>query len=342
VRSEHPPDLAWGDRQVYWYVAEGSSKTFRRVKVNRSKQGSAGATKLSATFEVPAGKFRFFECFSAPGKEALGPAGIHHSCHKGRDFQDDATGKEKQYTASYFFGHGKSPNGFPYPYRVRNAASYLRSRAGYTGFAVMDSEGRLSGQDIHRTFVSASVVKAMLLVAYLSRRGIRGHRLSAASRSVLHPMITRSDNAAASRVFATIGTRGLARLARRAGMHHFAPSYAWGDTRIAAADQARFFYRIDRLVPRRHRGYARGLLRSVVPYQRWGIPRALPRRTRVYFKGGWRPAGSGWIVHQVALLERGRRRMSLAVLTDRDRSEGYGHETIRGIAARLLPVLAER
>ena len=70
IRSEHPPDLDWGDHKAYWYVAEGSSDTFRRVRRNRSKQGSAGVTKLSATFRVPAGKFRFFECFSAPGKEA--------------------------------------------------------------------------------------------------------------------------------------------------------------------------------------------------------------------------------------------------------------------------------
>ena len=46
------------------------------------------------------------------------------------------------------------------------------------------------------------------------------------------------------------------------------------------------------------------------------------------------------LVNQSAFLERGHRRMSLSVLTDHDRSYGYGHETIRGVAARLLPVLA--
>jgi hypothetical protein len=60
----------------------------------------------------------------------------------------------------------------------------------------------------------------------------------------------------------------------------------------------------------------------------------------VFFKGGWRPENGGWIIHQVALVERGKRRASLAVLTDGDRTDGYGHETIRGIAKRVLRPLA--
>jgi hypothetical protein len=45
-------------------------------------------------------------------------------------------------------------------------------------------------------------------------------------------------------------------------------------------------------------------------------------------------------VHQVALVERGDRRVALAVLTDSDRTEAYGHETIRGVARRALRPLA--
>jgi hypothetical protein len=155
-------------------------------------------------------------------------------------------------------------------------------------------------------------------------------------------MITRSDNGAATRVRAIVGNRGLARLARRAGMTDFATAYAWGNTQLTAADQARFFVEIDKLVPPRHRRYARDLLRSIVPDQRWGIAAALPRGARAYFKGGWRPAAGGWIVNQAALVESRKVRVSLAVLTDHDRSDGYGHETIRGLTKRLLRPLAQR
>jgi Beta-lactamase enzyme family len=198
------------------------------------------------------------------------------------------------------------------------------------------SWGSRAGYQMH----SASVVKAMLLVAYLNQPKVRHHHLDFGSRALLRPMIIRSDNNAASRVRRIVGNVGLERVARRAHMQHFASDPNWGDTHIAAADQARFFFRIDRLLPPRHRRYGLSLLAHVVGPQRWGIPQGLPGRTRVFFKGGWRPENGGWIIHQVALVERGNRRASLAVLTDDDRTDGYGHETIRGIARRVLRPLA--
>jgi hypothetical protein len=42
------------------------------------------------------------------------------------------------------------------------------------------------------------------------------------------------------------------------------------------------------------------------------------------------------VTHQVALLKRGDRRVSLAILTTGNPSHPYGTETIRGIAKRLL------
>jgi hypothetical protein len=154
-------------------------------------------------------------------------------------------------------------------------------------------------------------------------------------------MIRRSGNGAASRIHAVVGSRGLERVARRARMKDFATSQSWAGTQITAADQARLFARIDMLVPRRHRRYARYLLAHVVESQRWGIPPALPKGARAYFKGGWRPEEGGWLVHQAALVENGSRRVSIAVLTDHDRSEGYGHESIRGVAKRALWPLAQ-
>jgi hypothetical protein len=86
-------------------------------------------------------------------------------------------------------------------------------------------------------------------------------------------------------------------------------------------------------VPGAHRRYARKLLSSIVPEQRWGMaPVARRERVKIFFKGGWR---SG-ITHQVALLERGRRRIALAVLTSGSPSMAYGQETIERIAVRIL------
>jgi hypothetical protein len=225
----------------------------------------------------------------------------------------------------------------------RSARAYARGRLGRVSFSLVDDQGRVHSWLGRRTFYSASLVKAMLLVAYLRRREIRHRPLSASSRALLRPMITRSDNRAATSVRNIVGNRGLARLARRAGMRWFASAVNWGDTRLAAEDQAVLFYGIDQLVSARHRAYVRALLSRVIAPQRWGIPEVTGRRERVFFKGGWRPSVGGWIVNQAALVEGpGGRRMSLSVLTDHDRTDGYGHETVRGIAARLVRVLAVR
>jgi hypothetical protein len=55
----------------------------------------------------------------------------------------------------------------------------------------------------------------------------------------------------------------------------------------------------------------------------------------VYFKGGW-GSGRGLVDHQVALLRRGRERVSVAVLTSGSPGHRYATETLRGVFERLL------
>ena len=55
----------------------------------------------------------------------------------------------------------------------------------------------------------------------------------------------------------------------------------------AIYEQARFFFTLERYVPRRHRDYAMDLLTRIVPSQRWGIPPAAPQGWSLHFKGGW-------------------------------------------------------
>jgi beta-lactamase family protein len=215
------------------------------------------------------------------------------------------------------------------PGGVQEARDYARARAGTVGFAVLE-RGKLRGVNLDHWFYSASVVKAMLALEVV--REARHRSLTATERALLRPMITVSDNAAASAVYRRVGGAGLYRVARAAHMTHFADVGNWADAHITPADQARLFVRIDRLAPKRHRGYLRGLLGGIVPSQRWGIaPVAEARGFHILFKGGWRTN----ISHQVALLERDGRRMSLAVLTS-GAADGYGRLTETGVAERVL------
>lgn len=233
-------------------------------------------------------------------------------------------------------GERTAPGRFPAAPAFDAARSFARARDGQVAFAVVGAHGALHGLDADRAYPSASLVKAMLLVAYLNRLESDHAPLDTAARGMLDTMIRASDNAAATAVHALVGTAGLEAVADSAGMERFVASPAWGDSSVTAADQARLFARIDRLLPREHRQYALRLLSGIAPEQRWGVPDAAPPRFEVYFKGGWRPSESGQLVHQGALLERGRRRLGLAVLSDGSPSFDYGVATVEGVAARLL------
>jgi hypothetical protein len=220
--------------------------------------------------------------------------------------------------------------------RKQEVVRYLEARAGVESFALVDEHGRIHGFRRARRAPSASLLKAMALVAYLRLPSVRGRDLRDADRRLLGPMIRRSDNATAGTVLRTVGARRLYRLADRAHMSAFRFVWpVWGLSTTSAQDQARFFFRIDRFVPSRHRAYALRLLASIVPSQRWGIPKARPPGWTIHFKGGW-GSGTGLVTHQSALLLDGDRRLALSVLTRFNPSHRYGTRTIRGVAARLL------
>jgi len=215
-----------------------------------------------------------------------------------------------------------------------SAIGYNDQRTGDIAFAVRTDNSFYGYRPDHQEW-SASVVKAMLMVAYLNLPSVANRPLNSYDTSLLTPMITVSDNDAAQTVRNIVGNGSLQALADRVGMTHFATAAIWGETEITAGDQTKFFLHIDSYIPPIHRAYAMRLLASVTPSQRWGIGEVAPKGWQLYFKGGW-GYGTGLIDHQVALLVRGCARVSIAVLTMYDGSHAYGKETLEGIFSRLL------
>lgn len=225
---------------------------------------------------------------------------------------------------------------FPGPAALRSAARYAASRKGKVSFAVADGRGAVAGVGMDRQFPSASLSKAMVLVAFLRQAERRRARPTPAELESLGYMIRLSDNGSADAVYAKVGDGPMRELARAAGMRHFAIAGHWAAAKVTAADQARFFLALDDLTPPRYRALERNLLETVSPLQTWGIPRVARPRWRTYFKGGWRPQGGTLLEHQAAYLERGRRRVAIAVLTEGGSDESFGRTTQAGVARRLL------
>jgi beta-lactamase class A len=232
-------------------------------------------------------------------------------------------------------GRGTPLAAYPSAKAIGEATRFLESRAGRTSFAVVDDRGEVNGLRLHEHFQSASVVKVMMLVAYLQMLAGRDRGLSDADTSLLYPMIHISDNSAASAVLAIVGAGALERVAREAGMTDYALGVGWwAYSETSAADQARFFFALERLIPQQFYGYARWLMSGIEASQSWGIPPVARPRWQVFYKTGALP--SEGLFNEVARLERRGVTLTIAVFTSGDPSMAYGEATIEGVAAALL------
>lgn len=322
----HPKNLDWRRAAVSWWFAPGKSH-FHQGTSTRAHRLSQTKLVLVKTVGLPAGFYKWRACFHAHGVRAIDDPRRAPGC-----------------TGQGFRGNASLPAGFPSAAAIVRADSYLASRGGHTAIAVVDTEGRMHGVRTNDQFITGSVVKAMLLVAYVRRLDAMGqHSVDSSSNNILYPMIHVSDNDAATQCWDIVGNAGLYAVAHAAGMTHFSVDTSaswgseWGAALLTAHDQARFFFEMDSLIPREFVGYARNLLSHIAGYESWGIPTiARPLGYDVFFKAGWRPSPDTFLVHQIARLEKDGHRFSVAIMTDGDPDMGYGIDTIQGTTRALL------
>jgi hypothetical protein len=322
----HPKNVRWRGAQVDWWFAPGKSHFYQGTSTHTHRLSQTKLVMVR-TVRLPAGFYKWRACFYAHGVKAIEDPARPPGC-----------------TGQGFKGHGNLPVGFPGPAAISRAEHYLASRGGHTAIAVVDTEGRMHGAHINDQFITGSVVKAMLLVAYLRRLDRMGqHSVDSNSNNILYPMIHVSDNNAATQCWDIVGNTGLYEVAHAAGMTRFfvdtSASWGseWGAALLTAHDQARFFFEMDSLIPKEFVGYARNLLSHIAGYESWGIPAvARPRGYDVFFKAGWRPSPDTFLVHQIARLEKDGHRFSMAIMTDGDPDMTYGIDTIQGTTQALL------
>ena len=214
-----------------------------------------------------------------------------------------------------------------------------RSRVSFAAVEVYDpGVGMLCRVDGTSHFDSASVVKVTILGTLLHLAQVEHRYLTRTEQALAWAMITRSDNNAASALWAETGRSRLQHFLNLAGMTHtvLGPGGAWGLTRITAADETRLLWLLlttNRVLDPASRSYALTLMADVIPAQRWGVPAGAPRSLVVHVKNGWLPlAPFGWRINSIGGFTGQGGGYSIVVLTLDNPSMAYGIATIEAIA----------
>ena len=187
-------------------------------------------------------------------------------------------------------------------------------------------------------FDSASVVKVTILGALLRKALDENRFLSGTEVARLRAMITRSDNAAASALWAELGHGALQHFLNLAGMRHtvLGPGGVWGLTQITAPDEIlllRLLLKPNAVLSPNSRSYALQLMAQVIPSQRWGVPAGAPTSLTAHVKNGWLPrATHGWRIHSIGCFTGHGGGYSIVVLTQDNPSMPYGITTVQAIA----------
>jgi beta-lactamase class A len=187
-------------------------------------------------------------------------------------------------------------------------------------------------------FDSASVVKVLILGALLRKAEDKHRYLTSTEMTEAHAMITRSDNNAASALWAELGYSYLRHFLALAGMTQTslgADDY-WGLTQITAHDETLLLQLLltsNSVLDASARSYALHLMATVIPSQRWGVPAGAPESVTVHVKNGWLPrATHGWRIHSVGAFTWPEGWYTIVVLTQDNPTMDYGVTTIERIA----------
>jgi len=224
----------------------------------------------------------------------------------------------------------------------RDIQAARRGRVSTVAVAVDDPGlGLVCWLNRFRSFDSASVVKVTILAALLRKAEDQHRPLTATETARARSMITRSDNEAASALWAEVGRSYLQHFLNVAGMRHtsLGPGSYWGLTQITANDQVvllRLLLNGNAVLNPAFRSYALRLLAEVIPAQRWGVPAGAPASLTVHVKNGWLPrATHGWRINSIGCFTGHGGGYSIVVLTQDNPTMAYGIAAVEAIARAI-------
>lgn len=249
---------------------------------------------------------------------------------------------------------------------VDNSAAQSAAQAASTGgttvgYALYNSSGQLLANfnDTSENY-GGSITKSMLLVAYLNQVG--SGTLSSEATSELTNMIENSDNTSADWVYGQLNNpkSQVEAVAAQAGMTGFKYDdqgdsvYYLGQSQVTSGDFAKFFSKIDTMLPAAQKSFALGLLSHLASSDQVGLLQAgLPGT--VYSKEGWRPEpgqltaparsgsanpfgneGAPYIVNQAGQFSAGGTTYGVAVTVAGTSDQTSGQDIVQKVVSALV------
>lgn len=231
------------------------------------------------------------------------------------------------------------------------AAQFGQQRPPIWGAAVaVPNEGVIYTANADEPVPTASVVKVLVMLVVLDQARQDGRPVSDDELALLWPMITQSDNDAATELWNRVGGGpAVAGYVRTLGIGGFTadPEDHWGLSFVTARTMALVLAKLisGEILDAASRAVAMRLMESVIPAQRWGVTAGTTGQgdAHVAVKNGWYPGNEGWRVNSVGIIvPRSGPTYSIAVVTDDRASWQEGIDTIEGIASPLNSAFEHR
>ena len=234
------------------------------------------------------------------------------------------------------------------------AAEYLATRSGPIGVAVVvPSYGHVYTSNGGELFPLASVAKVAIMVTVLDRAIREGRDLTTQELALLEPMITISDNDAATALWDDVGgAEAVETYLGSLGLTTIRPNAQgyWGASRASASDVALLLTQLveGEMLDEPNRRLAIELMVQVDPAQRWGVTAVSPDQSLpgsvAGIKDGWYPTECGWWVNSAGFVIQGNEQpaYTIVVLTREQPSLGEGIAAIEELTRYIHPALHER
>ncbi|OLZ69789.1 hypothetical protein AV521_15665 [Streptomyces sp. IMTB 2501] len=221
----------------------------------------------------------------------------------------------------------------------KDIAAALAGRNGTVALGLYDrATGTTCTLRAANSYDSASTVKVTVLATLLWDAKKDNRYLTDTEASLAKAMITKSDNAATTKLWKQLGLTKINGFLAAAGMARTVPGANgyWGLTQENVTDEQKLLQLVtakNSVLSDNSRAYILKLMGQVIPAQRWGTPAGAPSTVSVHVKNGWlQRSAHGWRVHSLGTFDGAGHDYMLSVLSQDNSTMDYGVTTIQNVA----------